>query len=42
MRDDRERLADILESIAHIERYTAAGRAVFDQNELIKDGLFFT
>jgi uncharacterized protein with HEPN domain len=36
MRDDRERLLDIQESIVHIERYTSQGRAAFDQDELIQ------
>ncbi len=30
MRDDRERLKDILEAIEHIEKYAAKGRAVFE------------
>ncbi len=37
MRDDRERLADILEAIERIERYTAGGRAAFDSDELIQN-----
>jgi len=36
VRDDRERLLDIADSIWHIERYTARGRGVFDQDELIQ------
>ncbi len=36
MRDDRERLKDILEAIEHIEKYAAKGRAVFEQDELIQ------
>lgn len=36
MRDDRERLLDIQEAIARIERYAARGRAVFEQDELIQ------
>jgi uncharacterized protein with HEPN domain len=35
-RRDREWLSDILEAIAHVERYTAPGRDAFDQNELIR------
>ena len=35
MRDDRERLKDILEAIEHIEKYAAKGRAVFEQDDLI-------
>jgi uncharacterized protein with HEPN domain len=37
MRSDRERLLDILEAIERINRYTAAGRAVFDKNELVQN-----
>ena len=36
MRDDRERLLDILEAIERIEKYTARGRNVFDEDELIQ------
>jgi uncharacterized protein with HEPN domain len=36
MRDDHERLQDILEAIAQIERYTSQGRENFYQNELIQ------
>lgn len=36
MRDDRERLRDILEAIERIERYAIQGRFVFEQNELIQ------
>ena len=36
MRDDREKLQDILEAIEHIEKYAAKGRAVFEQDELIQ------
>lgn len=36
MRDDRERLLDILEAIERIEKYTAQGRSVFDDDELIQ------
>jgi uncharacterized protein with HEPN domain len=36
MRDDRLRLLDIQEAITHIEKYTAQGRAAFDQDELIQ------
>jgi uncharacterized protein with HEPN domain len=34
MRTDRERLQDVLDSIAHIQRYAAFGRAAFDASEL--------
>lgn len=36
MRDDRERLRDILEAIAQIEKYAVKGEAEFQQNELIQ------
>ncbi|MBI5301215.1 MAG: DUF86 domain-containing protein [Chloroflexi bacterium] len=36
MRDDRERLEDILEAIAHVEKYAAQGRQAFEQDELIQ------
>ena len=36
MRRDRQRLEDILEAIERIERYTAAGRAAFDRQELVQ------
>ena len=36
MRDDRERLFDILEAIERIEKYTSRGRSVFDEDELIQ------
>ena len=36
MRNDRERLYDILEAIERIEKYTARGRPVFDEDELIQ------
>ena len=36
MRDDRERLLDMLEAIESIKRYTANGRSDFDENELIQ------
>ncbi len=36
MRDDRERLADILEAIERIEKYAARGRGEFDNEELIQ------
>jgi uncharacterized protein with HEPN domain len=36
MRDDRERLLDILEAIERIEKYTAKGREVFEEDELIQ------
>ena len=36
MRDDRERIADILEAVARIEKYAARGREAFDADELIQ------
>jgi len=37
MRDDRERLRDMLEAIERIERHTAKGREEFEKNELIQN-----
>lgn len=34
MRDDREKLQDILEAIERIERYVVQGRPAFEQNEI--------
>ncbi|NET62793.1 MAG: DUF86 domain-containing protein [Symploca sp. SIO2E6] len=36
MRDDGERLQDILEAIAQVEKYSVRGRQVFDQDELVQ------
>ena len=36
MRDDRERLEDILEAAAAIEKYSSRGRQAFEQDELIQ------
>jgi uncharacterized protein with HEPN domain len=36
MRDDRERLRDILEAIARIEKYAARGRHAFEEDELVQ------
>jgi len=36
MRDPAERLRDMLEAIARIDRYAARGRAAFDADELIQ------
>ncbi|HJQ68736.1 MAG TPA: DUF86 domain-containing protein [Blastocatellia bacterium] len=36
MRDDRERLLDVLEAIERIEKYAARGRESFEQDELIQ------
>lgn len=36
MRDPKERLRDMLEAIAAIERYLDRGRAAFEQDELLQ------
>jgi uncharacterized protein with HEPN domain len=36
MRDDRERVLDILEAIERIERHSADGRGAFDAGELVQ------
>lgn len=36
MRDDRQRLLDILEAIDRIDRYASRGRQAFDADELIQ------
>lgn len=36
MRDDREKLQDILEAIERIDRYAVQGKQTFEQNELIQ------
>ena len=36
MRDESERLQDILEAIERIEKYAARGRAAFDEDELVQ------
>jgi uncharacterized protein with HEPN domain len=36
VRGDRERLQDILEAIAQIERYALRGQVAFQQDELIQ------
>lgn len=36
MRSDAERLRDILDAIEHTRRYSARGRDVFEQDELIQ------
>lgn len=35
MRDDRDRLQDILDAIKNIERYAKRGRRVFEEDELV-------
>jgi len=36
MRDDRERLLDILEAIERIEKYAAQGQETFERDELVQ------
>jgi uncharacterized protein with HEPN domain len=36
MRDDRVRLADVLDAIDRVERYASRGRAAFDADELVR------
>ena len=36
MRDDKERLKDILEAIEKIEKYAKRGKHIFEQEELIQ------
>lgn len=36
MRDDRERILDMLEAIENIERHAGKGREVFESDELIQ------
>ncbi len=36
MRDDRERIQDILDAISHIEKYASKGRKAFDHDELVQ------
>ena len=36
MRDDSERLKDILEAIENIEKYASRGKELFEQDELIQ------
>jgi len=37
MREDRERLKDILEAITKIEKYAARGENIFKRNELVQN-----
>ncbi len=41
MRDDRERLLDLREAIERIEKYTAAGRAALERDELIQTWVIY-
>lgn len=36
MRNDRERLRDILEAIAQVEKYAVCGQNIFQEDELIQ------
>lgn len=36
MRDDKERLKDILEAISQIEKYAFKGRRLFEEDELVQ------
>ena len=36
MRDQRERLLDILDAIEQVQKYTSRGRAVFETDELVQ------
>jgi uncharacterized protein with HEPN domain len=36
MRDDLERIQDVLEAIEHIQKYTSRGREAFDGDELVQ------
>lgn len=36
MRDDREKIQDILDAISHIEKYAIKGRKTFDRDELVQ------
>jgi uncharacterized protein with HEPN domain len=36
MRDPSERLEDMLEAIAHIERYAVRGREAFEKDDLVQ------
>lgn len=40
MRDPKERLRDVLDAIARIERYATRGREAFEQDELIQVWIF--
>lgn len=42
MRDDRERLWDVLEAIERTEKYTVRGREALGSEELFKSGLCIT
>ncbi len=41
MRDDNERLQDIIEAIEQLEKYARQGKTVFKQQELIQIWIFY-
>ncbi len=41
MRDDRERLLDIIEAIERIERYASRGREAFENEELVQTWIVY-
>jgi len=41
MRNPTERLRDILDAVANIERYSGRGREVFEQDELIRTWVLY-
>ena len=41
MRDDTERLQDILEAIERLEKYANQGKTVFEQQELIQTWVIY-
>ncbi len=41
MRDDTERLQDMLEAIERLEKYTNQGKTVFEQQELIQTWVIY-
>ena len=41
MRDDPERLRDILEAIERVEKYAPQGKTVFEQQELIQTWIVY-
>ena len=41
MRNPTERLRDILDAIANIERYSVRGRGAFEQDELVRTWILY-
>jgi uncharacterized protein with HEPN domain len=41
MRDDSERLRDILQAIERLEKYARQGKAAFEQQELIQTWIIY-